>query len=105
MLQEINILVTYLFKKCGFFQKNTLSLFYKNIFIRKPFIIAVTIEIFCLLNLYFKLCECNLKMEVPAKSNAFQIKPDLENIIPPAEVKKLIQQTLNETLLSENYFL
>lgn len=44
-------------------------------------------------------------MEVPAKSTAFQIKPDLENIIPPAEVKKLIQQTLNETLLSENYLL
>lgn len=44
-----------------------------------------------------------LKMEVPAKSNAFQIKPELENIIPPAEVKKLIQQTLNETLLSEKY--
>lgn len=40
-------------------------------------------------------------MEVPTKSNAFQIKPDLENIIPPAEVKKLIQQTLNDTLLSE----
>ena len=44
-------------------------------------------------------------MEVPTKSNAFQIKPDLENIIPPAEVKKLIQQTLNETLLSKNYLL
>lgn len=40
-------------------------------------------------------------MEVPAKSNAFQIKPDLENIIPPAEVKKIIQQTLNDTLLSK----
>lgn len=40
-------------------------------------------------------------MEVPVKSNAFQIKPDLEKIIPPAEVKKIIQQVLNETLLSE----
>lgn len=40
-------------------------------------------------------------MEVPAKSNAFQIKPDLENIIPPGEVKKIIQQVLNDTLLSE----
>lgn len=42
-------------------------------------------------------------MEVPAKSNAFQIKPDLENIIPPAEVKRIIQQTLNETLLDKSY--
>lgn len=40
-------------------------------------------------------------MEVPAKSNAFQIKPDLENIIPPAEVRRIIQQTLSDTLLSE----
>jgi hypothetical protein len=32
----------------------------------------------------------------------FQIKPDLENIIPPAEVKKLIQQTLNDTLQGKN---
>lgn len=42
-------------------------------------------------------------MEVPAKSNAFQIKPDLENIIPPGEVKRIIQQTLNETLLDKSY--
>lgn len=44
-------------------------------------------------------------MELPAKSNAFQIKPDLENIIPPAQVKKLIQKTLNDTLLGERIFL
>jgi hypothetical protein len=40
-------------------------------------------------------------MEVAAKPNAFQIKPDLEDIIPPAEVKKVIQATLNSTLLSK----
>ena len=34
------------------------------------------------------------------KTNAFQIKPDLENIIPPMEVKKIIGKILNETLLS-----
>lgn len=41
-------------------------------------------------------------MELPAKTNAFQIKPDLENIIQPMEVKKIIGKILNETLIS-NY--
>ncbi|KAG5674980.1 hypothetical protein PVAND_004922 [Polypedilum vanderplanki] len=38
-----------------------------------------------------------------SKANAFQIKPELENIIPPGEVKKLIQKTLNDTLLNKCY--
>ena len=42
-------------------------------------------------------------MELPAKTNAFQIKPDLENIIPPMEVKKIIGKILNETLLSRQH--
>lgn len=43
-------------------------------------------------------------MEIPSKAGAFQIKPDLENLIPPGEVKKIIQQTLNDTLLSKSKF-
>ncbi|CAG9797758.1 unnamed protein product [Chironomus riparius] len=42
-------------------------------------------------------------MELPVKTNAFQIKPDLENIIPPMEVKKIICKILNETLLNKSY--
>jgi tctex1 domain-containing protein 2 len=40
-------------------------------------------------------------MEIPAA--IFEIKPELGNIIPPAEVKKLIQQTLHETLQNKSY--
>lgn len=40
-------------------------------------------------------------MEIQTKPSAFQIKPDLENIIPPLEVKKIISQILNDTLLSK----
>lgn len=40
-------------------------------------------------------------MELPVASNAFQIKPDLENILHTGSVKHLIQKVLQETLLSE----
>lgn len=41
-------------------------------------------------------------MELPVASNAFQIKPDLENILHTSTVKQLIQKIVNETLLSES---
>lgn len=40
-------------------------------------------------------------MELPVASNAFQIKPDLENILHTGTVKDLIQKVITETLLSE----
>lgn len=40
-------------------------------------------------------------MELPVASNAFQIKPDLENILHAGTVKQLIQKVLAETLLSK----
>lgn len=42
-------------------------------------------------------------MELPAVANptAFQIKPDLDNILHTGSVKQLIQKVVSETLLSE----
>lgn len=39
------------------------------------------------------------------KENAYQIKPDLENIIPDEEIKKIITQILNETLFSKIFMI
>lgn len=40
-------------------------------------------------------------MELPVASSAFQIKPDLENILQSDVVKQLIQKVVADTLLSE----
>lgn len=44
-------------------------------------------------------------MELSALSNAFQIKPDLENILQSSKVKQLIQEVVGEILLSEISFI
>lgn len=44
-------------------------------------------------------------MEVLTPSNAFQIKPDLENILQSSKVKQLIQEIVSEKLLRENKFI
>lgn len=43
-------------------------------------------------------------MELPVASNAFQIKPDLDNILHTNSVKQLIQKVVNDNLLSKSFF-